>query len=1269
MARLASVAKGGFYPIPPTMTDLIIAHLRAPAGGRVLDPCAGEGVALATIATALGLEAYGIELHQARAEAAQERLAPLAERPARVLNDHHRRRVLQGDYRTLHTTRGGFNCLYLNPPYHEDADAIRLEYQWLRDTREWLQPDGILVYVIPQAVLGLRQIARSLASWYTQLQVSRFPDPEYQAFHQVVVFGVRRPQVVAPDNELVQRLVDQAGGIEDLPWLTCLEQVSYMLPTPMVPSNRFYFYGSFIEPEDAAAEATCLGVRTLAAWSDHLAPVGALALPVTPLMPLKVGHLAGLMAAGFLDNQHLVDGEEHMLIKGRAYKRLVYAQEVETRPDGSEQQVNTATEQVVTDVTTLSPTGEVRSLAGADLEAFLTRWLGPLTARVAATYPPTYAFDDQGSGFAPILDRLSLTRQIPGLDYGGLLPAQKHVAAALATRLVTQRDAILVGEMGTGKTTVGIAVAAALGARRTLILCPPHLVHKWKREAEVVWEACEVTILTTISEVDRWFALDESRPRVAVLSHSKAKLASGWHHSYDWWQPSDTSRQAYAARVQARHGGDWEARLAAALLKYSDWRGVRCPDCGASQRDAEGLPLRPADIEQRRVKRSCFACRAPLYQFDRQRTKHQAPGSFRASLEREVLVHSPTADEGIQQALLGLTRAPGPKPAGLARWPLGRYLRQHYGGRLELLIADEAHHFKAGDSDQAYAFQDLIQASRKVLAMTGTIFGGKASSLFYLLYRLSPEVRLAFTNSDQTGIRRLGWRQWGALYGVQQEIETTKLDPESSKLTAKSRSTVRVKELPGASPAMLPWLLNRTAFLSLADLGFALPSYEEIPVMVEMTPEQATSYTSLYKQLQTELKHRLVRREKSLLGAYLQALLCWVDAPWRAEVVLDPRTRDREAEGIRPVVVARVNGLPAEVVYPKEQAILDLILAEKAAGRRSLLFCQQTGTRDITPRWVKLLTGAGLKVAVLKVEPDQREAWVEQQLAAGVEVLITHPRRVETGLDMVAFPTLIWSGIEYSVYTVLQASRRSWRLGQTQPVKVYHVNYAETLQHEALYLIAAKVAAAVRVNGDVVGDDSLAELDALTATDLVTALARIVTEQGASETRSLREAFAHANAEMHAAQGWIGAEPLAPEGNAAWTMAASSCPHAPVEHSCSKSECAVIELVALPLEGSPLHTTPEEPGTRSELLAVAASSRIQPSFPLKRPGATASGPEGSSHRPSSPRSLPPAPVPKPQLLPLVEREVAVSQRRRRPQPPLGPSLFEYLHSAQDKMNR
>ena len=117
---------------------------------------------------------------------------------------------------------------------------------------------------------------------------------------------------------------------------------------------------------------------------------------------------------------------------------------------------------------------------------------------------------------------------------------------------------------------------------------------------------------------------------------------------------------------------------------------------------------------------------------------------------------------------------------------------------------------------------------------------------------------------------------------------------------------------------------------------------------------------------------------------------------------------------------------------------------------------------------------------MLRVAPDKREEWVDRQVEQGVDVIITHPKRVETGLDLMQFSTIVWMGISYSIYTVMQASRRSWRIGQEKDVQVYFFNYNETLQHDAMYLIAAKMAASVRVNGDLVQNDSLAELDELT---------------------------------------------------------------------------------------------------------------------------------------------------------------------------------------------
>ena len=72
---------------------------------------------------------------------------------------------------------------------------------------------------------------------------------------------------------------------------------------------------------------------------------------------------------------------------------------------------------------------------------------------------------------------------------------------------------------------------------------------------------------------------------------------------------------------------------------------------------------------------------------------------------------------------------------------------------------------------------------------------------------------------------------------------------------------------------------------------------------------------------------------------------------------------------------------------------------------------------------------------------------------------------LQTGLNFVDFPTTIWFETDYSVYVVRQASRRSWRIGQTRPVKVVFMSYRNTLQADALKLVAKKMQSSLAVEG------------------------------------------------------------------------------------------------------------------------------------------------------------------------------------------------------------
>jgi hypothetical protein len=64
-----------------------------------------------------------------------------------------------------------------------------------------------------------------------------------------------------------------------------------------------------------------------------------------------------------------------------------------------------------------------------------------------------------------------------------------------------------------------------------------------------------------------------------------------------------------------------------------------------------------------------------------------------------------------------------------------------------------------------------------------------------------------------------------------------------------------------------------------------------------------------------------------------------------------------------------------------------------------------------------------------------------------------NPRLVATGLDLLAFPTLLFFEIDHSLFTMVQASRRAWRIIQDRPCKVFYPFYCETMEHQAVNLI------------------------------------------------------------------------------------------------------------------------------------------------------------------------------------------------------------------------
>ena len=90
-----------------------------------------------------------------------------------------------------------------------------------------------------------------------------------------------------------------------------------------------------------------------------------------------------------------------------------------------------------------------------------------------------------------------------------------------------------------------------------------------------------------------------------------------------------------------------------------------------------------------------------------------------------------------------------------------------------------------------------------------------------------------------------------------------------------------------------------------------------------------------------------------------------------------------------------------------------------------------------------------------------------------------------------------------------QASRRSWRIGQTRPVKVVFMAYRNTLQADALKLVAKKLQSSLAVEGELPEDGLAAYGD--DGDDLMLALARQIVSGGEdADSESVEAVFARA---------------------------------------------------------------------------------------------------------------------------------------------------------------
>ena len=673
---------------------------------------------------------------------------------------------------------------------------------------------------------------------------------------------------------------------------------------------------------------------------------------------------------------------------------------------------------------------------------YLRTFSRELGARIVEMYPPLQGPND------PIAAPVSALLRKP-------LPAQALTISGLAKALETSRSARIVGECGTGKTlmSMGVAHTHANGAPYTAIaMCPPHLVLKWAREVLITVPRARAFVI-----YDMRNGGDRTKPHGIVevqlknghavnkglktsLYELRAMGRKGWK--------TLCSRPAYfiVSRETGKLSYHWKHVLQVAE-SGCDKGAVINPDTGTTIESPDGGYLSRMDFDA--VKHSEIVSRhnqgttvfSALWEADRTKIQRMAPLAY-----------------------------------------IGRYMH----GWWDYAIADELHQL-AQETAQGNNLGVLYRCSRKLIGLTGTLMGGYADDLFHLFYRMEPRRMVA----EGLAAGSSGRRDFATQYGVMESIEKV---PDSDKACTRSaKNDVRLVRRPGASPLVFgKFLMGTTAFVTLEDIAHYLPSYEESVIEIEMDGALGKAYQHVEDDITKAMKEN--RGNRSLMSLMMHRLLLYPDHPFDVGEIwgkrFDPKTKAYER-----FLVTRAPELSKDVVYPKERRLIEDIRAELHNGRRCQVYATFTGEYDVVARLESVLRNAGFRVAILRstVPTVEREQWYEKRLKDGVEVVICHPKLVETGLDLLAFPTLYFYETGYSLHTLRQASRRSWRIGQRHPVRVKFLVHTGTTQTTCLRLMGKKMLVALMMEGKFSGEGlhSIESDD-----DLMSVMARELVERG-----------------------------------------------------------------------------------------------------------------------------------------------------------------------------
>jgi hypothetical protein len=190
-----------------------------------------------------------------------------------------------------------------------------------------LVQDGYLLFVVPYYVL--KHCAKPLSRYFRDVQVFSFPVSNFWDFRQCVVLGRKRKLIPKQEAQDTQKYLEKFATLLPELFLSAAPPLEEMpeISIPAAQGPLKTFQGTKVDPLEAIPLIRKAGI--MSGVLDELAPRRN--NHIRPLIPLENGHMALMLAGGYMNGDVQKDGRQ-LVIKGVVDKS---EEIVKTSGDGS----------------------------------------------------------------------------------------------------------------------------------------------------------------------------------------------------------------------------------------------------------------------------------------------------------------------------------------------------------------------------------------------------------------------------------------------------------------------------------------------------------------------------------------------------------------------------------------------------------------------------------------------------------------------------------------------------------------------------------------------------------------------------------------------------------------------------------------------------------------------------------------------------------------------------------------------------------------------